>query len=129
MGQQQLLLIVLGFIVVTTAVIIGINMFTAAEEEANRDALVSVLTSLGTMAQEYYHTPIEYAGGNKKFKGWKIPKLFKDFEAGKIKVKFNKKEQEVTITATGTSKGRDNKEKVEVEAKVKPTFMRIKTLN
>ncbi len=129
MGQQQLLLIVLGFIVVTTAVIIGINMFTAAEEEANRDALVSALTSLGTMAQEYYHTPIEYAGGNKKFIKWKIPKAYKNFDGGKFKIKFNKKEQEVTIIATGTSKGRDNKEKVKVEANVKPRSMNIKTLN
>jgi hypothetical protein len=129
MGQQQLLLIVLGFIVVTTAVIIGINMFTAAEEEANREALVSALTSLGTMAQEYYHTPVEYAGGNRKFTKWEIPKAYKNFDGGKFKVKSNKKTQEVTIIATGNSNGRNNKEKVKVEANVKPRTMRIITLN
>jgi Tfp pilus assembly protein PilE len=129
MGQQQLLLIVLGFIVVTTAVIIGINMYTAAEEEANREALVSALTQLGTMAQEYYHTPVEFAGGNRKFKKWKIPKAYENYDGGKFKVKFDKKDQEVTITATGTANGRNNKKKVEVEAEVKPRSMKIKTLN
>ncbi len=129
MGQQQLLLIVLGFIVVTTAVIIGINMYTAAETEANREALVSVLISLGSMAQEYYNTPAMFGGGNRNFKKWKIPKSYNKFEGGTFKVKFNKKEQEVTITATGTAKGWNNKKKVEVEANVKPTSMKIKTLN
>jgi len=129
MGQQQLLLIVLGVIIVGIAVAVGINLFSASATEANREQLVSVLTSLGIMAQEYYQKSVMLDGGNRKFKGWKIPKFYREFEAGKIKVKFNKKEQEVTITATGTAKGRDNKKKVKVEAKVKPTFMRIKTLN
>ncbi len=129
MGQQQLLLIVLGMMVVGTAVIIGINMYSAAETEANREQLVSALISLGVMAQEYYNTPFMFGGGNRDFKKWDIPKSYKKFEGGKFKVEFNKKEQEVTITATGTKKGKDNEKKVEVEAKVKPTFMRIKILN
>ena len=129
MGQQQLLLIVLGLIVVGIAVGIGINMFSAAETEANREQLVAALTSLGIMAQEYYNTPVMFGGGNRKFKNWKIPKSYKKFEGGKFKVKFNKKEQEVTITATGTANGRNNKKKVLIEAKVKPRFMKIKILN
>jgi Tfp pilus assembly protein PilE len=129
MGQQQLLLIVLGMIVVGIAVGIGINLFSAAETEANREQLVAALTSLGTMAQEYYSTPSMFGGGNRNFKKWKIPKSYKKFEGGKFKVKFNKKEQEVTITATGTAKGRSKGKKVTVEAIVKPTSMRVKTLN
>jgi len=130
MGQQQLLLIVLGFIVVTTAVMLGINMFNAAEGEANREELVSALTQLGSMAQEYYHKPVEFAGGNRKFQKWKIPKAYKKFGGGKFKVKFNAGGgQEVTIIATGTAKGRNNKDKVKVEANVKPRSMNIKTVN
>jgi Tfp pilus assembly protein PilE len=129
MGQQQLLLIVLGVIVVGIAVVVGINLFNANAEEANREQLVAALTSLGTMAQEYYQKPVMFGGGNRKFKNWKIPKAYKKFEGGKFKVKFNNKGQEVTITATGTAKGRNNKEKVEVEAQVKPRFIKIKILN
>ena len=129
MGQQQLLLIVLGFIVVGTAVIIGINMFSTAETEANREQLVAALTSLGTMAQEYYQTPAMLGGGNKKFKKWKMPKFYKKFESGKIKAKVNKKGDEVKLTATGTAKGNDGKKKVKVEAKVKSKSFKIKIKN
>jgi len=40
MGQQQLLLIVLGTIIVGVAVIVGINMFTTGAVNAERDALL-----------------------------------------------------------------------------------------
>jgi len=129
MGQQQLLLIVLGFIVVTTAVVIGINMYTAAEDEANREALVSALVSLGSMAQEYYNTPITFAGGSKKFTKWKIPKAYKNFEGGKFKAKIDNKGQEVIITATGNGNGRNPNKKVTIEANVEPRTMKIKTIN
>ena len=129
MGQQQLLLIVLGFIVVGTAVMLGINMYSAAETEMNREELASALTSLGTMAQDYYNTPVQYAGGNRKFTKWKIPKAYKKFDGGKFKVKIDKKGQEVIIIATGTAKGRNGKTKVRVDAKVKPRSMKIKTVN
>ena len=129
MGQQQLLLIALGTIVVGIAVIVGINLFSASVTDTNRDQLISVLTELGSDAQAYFKTPGEYGGGNRKFKGWKIPKFYKNFEGGKIKVKVKKKGDEVTITATGTAKGRDGKKKVKVEAKVKPTIFTIEIKN
>ena len=129
MGQQQLLLIVLGFIVVGTAVMLGINMYSAAETEANREELVSALVTLSAMAQEYYQTPKMLGGGNKKFKKWKMPKFYKKFESGKIKAKVNKKGDEVKLTATGTAKGKDGKKKVKVEAKVKSTSFKIKIKN
>jgi hypothetical protein len=57
MGQQQLLLIVLGVIVVGIAVVVGINLFNASAEEANKDGIVSDCTNLGAMAQQYYKKP------------------------------------------------------------------------
>ena len=47
MGQQQLLLIVLGVIIVGIAVVVGINLFNANATNANRDAVVSDLNNLG----------------------------------------------------------------------------------
>ena len=41
MGQQQLLLIVLGVIIVGIAVVVGINVFTASSANANRDAVIA----------------------------------------------------------------------------------------
>jgi hypothetical protein len=129
MGQQQIFLILLSTIVVGVAIAIGITMFSAAATEINRDEIVSTLNSLGSMAQEYYLTPTSFGGGGKKYKGWKIPKAYKNYEGGKFKVKFHKKNNELTITGRGKEKGRNNKTKVEAEAIVKPKSVKIKVLN
>ncbi len=73
MGQQQLLLIVLGVIVVGIAVVVGINLFNANAEEANKDGIVSDATNLGAMAQQYYKKPNSMGGGGNSFVAWSIP--------------------------------------------------------
>jgi len=73
MGQQQLLLIVLGVIVVGIAVVVGINLFNANAEEANKDGIVSDATNLGAMAQQYYKKPNSMGGGGNSFTNWSIP--------------------------------------------------------
>ena len=73
MGQQQLLLIVLGVIIVGIAVVVGINVFTASAEEAAKDAVVSDCTTIGAMAQQYYRKPVAMAGGGNDFTGFAVP--------------------------------------------------------
>jgi len=73
MGQQQLLLIVLGVIVVGIAVVVGINLFNASAEEANKDGIVSDCTNLGAMAQQFYKKPLSMGGGANAFTNWTIP--------------------------------------------------------
>ena len=67
MGQQQLLLIVLGVIVVGIAVVVGINLFNANAESATQDSLVSQGTSLGAIAQQYFKKPVAMGGGGNAF--------------------------------------------------------------
>lgn len=69
MGQQQLLLIILGVIIVGIAVAVGINMFTASASAANRDAVASDLTNLAAMAQQHYRRPAAMGGGANSFDG------------------------------------------------------------
>lgn len=73
MGQQQLLLIVLGVIIVGIAVVVGINVFTASSSQANTDAVIADLTNLASLAQQHYRKPEALGGGGNSFKGWKIP--------------------------------------------------------
>jgi hypothetical protein len=73
MGQQQLLLIVLGVIIVGIAVVVGINLFNANAEESAKDTLVSEGTNLGAMAQQYFKKPIALGGGGNSFAGFVIP--------------------------------------------------------
>lgn len=67
MGQQQLLLIVLGVIVVGIAVVVGINLFNANAETSTQDSIVSQGTNIGAMAQQYYKKPLAMGGGGTSF--------------------------------------------------------------
>jgi hypothetical protein len=67
MGQQQLLLIVLGVIVVGIAVVVGINLFSANAESSTQDSMVSQGTSLGALAQQFYKKPVAMGGGGNDF--------------------------------------------------------------
>ena len=69
MGQQQLLLIILGVIVVGIAVAVGITMFKDNAVSANRDAVTNDLINLGARAQQFYRRPIALGGGQGKFDG------------------------------------------------------------
>ncbi len=70
MGQQQLLLIVLGVIVVGIAVVVGINLFNANAESSTQDSIVSQGTNIGAMAQQYYKKPTAMGGGGNSFTGF-----------------------------------------------------------
>jgi Tfp pilus assembly protein PilE len=69
MGQQQLLLIILGVIVVGIAVAVGITMFSDSATSANRDAVSNDLVNLAARAQQYYRRPASLGGGGNSFVG------------------------------------------------------------
>jgi hypothetical protein len=69
MGQQQLLLIILGVIVVGIAVAVGITMFTDSAIGANRDAVTNDLVNLASRCQQYYRRPTAMGGGGNSFVG------------------------------------------------------------
>jgi Tfp pilus assembly protein PilE len=69
MGQQQLLLIILGVIVVGIAVAVGITMFTDNAVSANKDAVTNDLVNLASRAQQYYRRPTALGGGQGSFVG------------------------------------------------------------
>jgi len=67
MGQQQLLLIILGVIIVGIAVAVGITMFQDNAVSANRDAVTNDLVQLAAKAQQFYRKPAALGGGGNSF--------------------------------------------------------------
>ena len=67
MGQQQLLLIILGVIIVGIAVAVGITMFQDNALDQNRSAVVADLTTLAAKAQQFYAKPVTLGGGGNSF--------------------------------------------------------------
>jgi len=73
MGQQQLLLIVLGVIIVGVAIVAGIGLFNAGAEESAKDELVSQCVTIGSNAQQFYRRPVAMGGGGNTFDNYVIP--------------------------------------------------------
>lgn len=75
MGQQQLLLIVLGVIVVGIAVAIGITIFTESAAQANFDAVMSDMLRIASNAQQWFMKPTSLGGGGRTFASISLPNL------------------------------------------------------
>lgn len=73
MGQQQLLLIVLGIIVVGMAVAFAIAMFRQGAIDSKRDLVMNENANLANMAIQFYRKPLMLGGGGNTFLGWAIP--------------------------------------------------------
>ncbi len=67
MGQQQLLLLVLGAIIVGLAIVVGINLFGQGAVKANEDAVRQDILSMMARAEEFYRKPAMLGGGGKDF--------------------------------------------------------------
>ena|ERR1035437_488436 len=67
MGQQQLLLIVLGVIVVGIAVAAGMGLFSSSKDSSIKDELVNQTLAIAANAQQYYSKPASMGGGNQSF--------------------------------------------------------------
>ncbi len=72
MGQQQLLLIVLGVFIVGIAVAVAIWMFRHNSQSADRDQLVNNLNNLAAKAEQYFRKPTILAGGEHSFGGFRL---------------------------------------------------------
>ena len=72
MGQQQLLLIILGVIIVGIAIAVGITMFAAASVQSNKDAIVNDLNNLAADAYQYKIRPTTMGGGGGNYGGYKV---------------------------------------------------------
>ena len=125
MGQQQLLLIVLGVIIVGIAVVVGINLFNANASEANRDGVVSDLNNLGAMAQQFYKKPASMGGGANTFTGWAatIPANLLTTANGTYVPAVQA--QSVTIVGTGKEPGRNTANPVQCTATILPASITV----
>ncbi|HAB52883.1 MAG: hypothetical protein A2315_13125 [Ignavibacteria bacterium RIFOXYB2_FULL_35_12] len=126
MGQQQLLLIVLGVIVVGIAVVVGINLFNANAVSSNRDGVVSDLNNLGAMGQQYYKKPTSMGGGGNTFTGWTLPAELDTTANGNYVLTVNA--QSLTIEGYGTELA-PNGSKINHTATVGPSSITVVKTN
>ncbi len=73
MGQQQLLLIILGVIIVGIAIAVGLSLFSAQSIQSNKDAIINDLNNIAAHAYQYRIRPASMAGGAGSYVGYTIP--------------------------------------------------------
>ena len=107
MGQQQLLLIVLGTIIVGVAVIVGINMFTTGAVNAERDALLQDVNNIASSAASYWRKPAVLGGGARDFTGVTSVVTFgaDSSNANGVFTMNVTSATQFTLTATGSNEG------------------------
>jgi type II secretory pathway pseudopilin PulG len=117
MGQQQLLLIILGVIIVGIAIAVGLSLFSAQSVQSNRDAIINDLNNLAAQAYQFRIRPQSMGGGQGDYTTFSIPSKMATNEnatysigtPGKDNIVFLAKSAQNgsnTITVTITSEGK-----------------------
>jgi len=97
MGQQQLILLILGVIVVGIAISVGILMFGSHSAEANKDGLTSSLVNIAADAHQYKIRPKILGGGRPSYTGYQIPVGMRSDDNGTYEIVGSPTEYEVTF--------------------------------
>ena len=113
MGQQQLLLIILGVIIVGIAVAVGITMFQDNAISANKDAVINDLVQISAKAQQFFRKPTSLGGGGNTYNGLTtigtlVSTTFSDNDNGRYSVLASgSNDTMVTLIGTGKSQNPD----------------------
>lgn len=73
MGQQQILLVILGVVVVGFAIAIGIALFGAQSVASNRDAIINDIHHLAMVAYQFRISLRSMGGGEGDYSTFVIP--------------------------------------------------------
>jgi len=107
MGQQQLLLIILGVIIVGIAIAVGLSLFSAQSVQSNHDAIINDLNNIAANAYQHYIRPASMGGGANSYDGtgatgaaaYAIPSRMQTNENGT----YSPVNTATTCTVTGSS--------------------------
>ena len=75
MGQQQLLFVILGIIVIGIAIAAGISMFESQNVLTNRDSIISDLNELAANAYQFRGKLRTMGGGQGDYSTYTIPSM------------------------------------------------------
>ena len=75
MGQQQLLLIILGVIIVGIAIAVGLQLFQAGAVDSNQDAMITDIMNISANADQWRIRPVSMGGGGGTFNADIVAKL------------------------------------------------------
>ena len=130
MGQQQLLLIALGVIVVGLTILVGMSVAATYSADANREAVGSDLLHITSLARAHYFRPTALGGGGYTFTNFIIPEGLDSNGHGVFEqTKTGHHSDHIHFLGTGTEIGEDGKEPIMIEVRYSLTEMRFTQIN
>lgn len=133
MGQQQLLLIVLGLLMVGLAIVVGISLFKSNAVEVKRNNIINDCMNIATLAQLHYKKPGPIGGGNNSFDGsgggstWSIPAQLTSNDNGWFQITSISRNQ-IVIRGTGNEVVTGN-DSVQVSVTITPDSIATTIIN
>lgn len=100
MGQQQLLLVIVGVIIVGLAIAVGIALFSAQSTSSSRDAMMNDLNHLAMVAYQFRISLRTMGGGQGDFSTFVIPMQMRQNDNGTYTVTLAQPDQ---LTIQGVS--------------------------
>jgi hypothetical protein len=103
MGQQQLLLIILGVIIIAIAIALGIYLFNTTSIASNEDDLISDLNHVGQDAFAYFQRAKIMGGGNGSYVGWVVPDAYVSNAHGSVVATIGSSGRSITFVSTSVN--------------------------
>jgi len=99
MGQQQLLLVILGTIIVGIAITVGLTIFKANAVESSRTAMINDLGYYAMRARQMYYKPKNLGGMDRDFRGITLNMLttLSENENGRYYIESSSKDSIVLV--------------------------------
>ena len=101
MGQQQILFIIVGVIIIGIAITVGISIVSAQTIATNRDSMINDLNHLASYAYQYRVRLRSMGGGQGEYTGFAIPPKLTVNEDGTYSV-TSANANTVSLTAVST---------------------------
>jgi hypothetical protein len=76
-GQQQLLIVLLGVVIVSIAIAAGMGLFGANKVKANKDAIINDMNTIAVSALRYRSKPKVLLGGGGSYRGFVLSDKYK----------------------------------------------------
>ena len=112
MGQQQLLLIVLGVLIVGMSIYGGVRVMDDFNQDNDRDLLISQMLTIVSEARKYSAKPTYLGGGEGSLTGFTPPQNM--MTTDRFRIYSGATDQSLTLTGFGLVSGNDSVNPVNV---------------
>ncbi|HRI47998.1 MAG: hypothetical protein KF721_06605 [Ignavibacteriaceae bacterium] len=118
MGNQQLILVILSFLVAAIAIVLGVRYFSTWVVDSERSQIINEAHAVADLADAYYLKPPQLGGGGGSYLNFNPPTIKKPSNSGStlISVAANR----VSINVVGTELGRDSQNPIEITLQIRP---------